>query len=80
MYKKNNNNIFNNNNQNFEDCFELSSKKTLRYLGDQIGSTKLGINHRISKANQAFGRLYHNLWNRNNVSFRIKLKSRQETR
>ena len=66
-----------NNNElaNFHNSFIIAeNKKSIRYLGDHIGTTKNYISIRIAKANSAFNKLYHKLWHRNNVSYNIKMK------
>ena len=58
----------------FEDVFEKSKAKSLRYLGDQLGNSNIAIRERINKAHHAFGRLYNKVFSRENLTFKTKFK------
>ena len=59
----------------FEEVFEKkTTTSTLRYLGDQLGPVNSAINIRLSQANKAFGKFYHPVWKRSNLSYKTKIK------
>ena len=57
----------------FDEYFVKTADQSLRYLGTQFGSPENAFKDRLLKANQAFARFYHKLWNRANVSPNTKI-------
>ena len=58
----------------FDEMFKLQTRTSLRYLGDQLGRPRAAIKVRISKASQAYGRFFHKLWSRSEISSKVKIK------
>ena len=58
----------------FDEMFKLQPQKSMRYLGDQLGSARKAIKVRISKANQRYGMLYHRLFSKPDISYQVKIR------
>jgi hypothetical protein len=62
------------NDSTFDEMFKKQTRKSIRYLGDQLGTPRAAIKGRISKASQANGRFYSKLWSRSDISLKVKIK------